>query len=221
MVLSYINMNPPQVYTCSPSLAPLPPPSPYHPSGSSQCTSPKHPVSCIEPALVIRFTYDIIHVSMPSRPFILALEGPLNMFIPGLCILIFRSPAFKTNHFLHILYLLPELSEISALFTLAFPMKLLSSFPSIKIFPVYRPTFVSPTELTHLFSSLCGAGADSITDKVSFKGLRTQRWVRIFPSGGAHTLVLGTDMHSNSCITVWKILQPVLSRNIMWTTKVI
>ena len=24
-----------------------PPPSPYHPSGSSQCTSPKHPVSCI------------------------------------------------------------------------------------------------------------------------------------------------------------------------------
>ena len=74
-----------------------------------------------------------------------------------------------------ILYLLPELSEISALFTLAFPMKLLSSFPSIKIFPVYRPTFVSPTELTHLFSSLCGAGADSIMDKVSFKGLRTQR----------------------------------------------
>ena len=28
-----------------------PPPSPYHPSGSSQCTSPKHPVSCIEPGL--------------------------------------------------------------------------------------------------------------------------------------------------------------------------
>ena len=25
-----------------------PPPSPYHPSGSSQCTSPKHPVSCIK-----------------------------------------------------------------------------------------------------------------------------------------------------------------------------
>ena len=32
-----------------PNLKPLPPPSPYHPSGSSQCTSPKHPVSCIEP----------------------------------------------------------------------------------------------------------------------------------------------------------------------------
>ena len=44
---------------------PLPPPSSYHPSGSSQCTSPKLPVSCIEPGLVIRFLYDIIHVLMP------------------------------------------------------------------------------------------------------------------------------------------------------------
>ena len=35
------------------------------PLGSSQCTSPKHPVSCIEPGLVIRFIYDVIHVSMP------------------------------------------------------------------------------------------------------------------------------------------------------------
>ena len=42
-----------------------PPPSPYHLSGSSQCTSPKHPVSCIEPGLATHFIYDIIHVSMP------------------------------------------------------------------------------------------------------------------------------------------------------------
>ena len=48
-----------------PILKPLLPPSPYHPSGSSQCTSPKHPVSCIEPGLAIRFIYDVIHVSMP------------------------------------------------------------------------------------------------------------------------------------------------------------
>ena len=34
-----------------PILKPLPPPSPSHPSGSSQCTSPEHPVSCIEPNL--------------------------------------------------------------------------------------------------------------------------------------------------------------------------
>ena len=43
----------------------LPPPSPYHPSGSSQCTSPQLPVSCIEPGLAIHFLYDIIHVLMP------------------------------------------------------------------------------------------------------------------------------------------------------------
>ena len=35
----------------NPSWTLLPPPSPYHPSGSSQCTSPKHPASCIEPGL--------------------------------------------------------------------------------------------------------------------------------------------------------------------------
>ena len=49
-------------YTCVPHPEP---PSPYHLSRSSQCTSPKHPVSCIEPGLVIHFIYDIIHVSMP------------------------------------------------------------------------------------------------------------------------------------------------------------
>ena len=65
LVLPYINMNLPHVYMCSPSCIPLPPPSIYHPSGSSQCTSPKHPVSCIEPGLAICFIYDIIHVSMP------------------------------------------------------------------------------------------------------------------------------------------------------------
>ena len=65
LILPYINMNPPWVYMCSPSWNPLPFPSPYHPYGSSQCTSPEHPVSCIEPGLAIRFTYDIIHVSMP------------------------------------------------------------------------------------------------------------------------------------------------------------
>ena len=41
------------------------PPSPFHPSGSSHCTSPKHPVSCIKPGLAICFTCDKLHVSMP------------------------------------------------------------------------------------------------------------------------------------------------------------
>ena len=38
---------------------------PSHPSGSSQCTSPEHPVSCIEPGLAICFICDNLHVSMP------------------------------------------------------------------------------------------------------------------------------------------------------------
>ena len=64
LVLPYIDMNPPQVYMSSQPWTPLPPPSPYHLSGSSQCTSPKHPVSCIEPRLVIHFLYYIIRVSV-------------------------------------------------------------------------------------------------------------------------------------------------------------
>ena len=65
LVLPNIKMNPPQVYTCSPFWTVLPPPSPVPPSGSSQCTSPKHPVSCIEPGLATHFIHDILHVSMP------------------------------------------------------------------------------------------------------------------------------------------------------------
>ena len=65
MVLPYIDMNPPRMYMCSTSWTPLPPPSPYHPSGSAQCTSPEHPVSCIEPGQAVCFTYGNIHVSMP------------------------------------------------------------------------------------------------------------------------------------------------------------
>ena len=53
---------------CSPSKSPLPPPSPSHPPGSSQCTSRAHPVSCIKPGLAIHLTYDNIHVStLPSQ----------------------------------------------------------------------------------------------------------------------------------------------------------
>ena len=72
LVLPYIDMNPPWVYMGSPSWTPLPPPSPSHPSGSSQCTSPEHPVSCIKPGLVICFTCDNLHVSMPFSHYHLA-----------------------------------------------------------------------------------------------------------------------------------------------------
>ena len=65
LVLPFLHRNLPQLYMCSPSCTHLPPPSPCHPSGSSQCTSPKHPMSCTESGLVIHFIYGIIHVSMP------------------------------------------------------------------------------------------------------------------------------------------------------------
>ena len=50
------------------------PPHPIYPSGSSQC--PEHPVSCIEPGLAIRFTYDNLHVSMPFSQIIPPLPSP-------------------------------------------------------------------------------------------------------------------------------------------------
>ena len=53
-----------------------PPPSPSHPSGSSQCTSTKRPVSCIEPGLEIRFTCDNLHVSIPFSNIIPLLPSP-------------------------------------------------------------------------------------------------------------------------------------------------
>ena len=59
-----------------PILNPLPLPSQYHSSGSSQCTSPKHPVSCIKPGLATHFVYDIIHVSMPFSQIITPSPSP-------------------------------------------------------------------------------------------------------------------------------------------------
>ena len=53
-----------------PILNPPPTSLPVPSLWSSQCTSPKHPVSCIEPELALRFLYDIIHVSMPSSQII-------------------------------------------------------------------------------------------------------------------------------------------------------
>ena len=61
--LPYIHMNQPWVYMCSPSRTSLTPPSPSHPSGSSQCTSRECPVS-IKPGPAIYFTYSNIRVSM-------------------------------------------------------------------------------------------------------------------------------------------------------------
>ena len=97
LVLAYINMNPPRVYMCSQSWTPLPPPSPYHLSGPSQCTSPKHPVSCIELRLVIRFLYDIVHVSMPFSQIILPSPSPTEskrLFYTSVSLLLSRIQGY-------------------------------------------------------------------------------------------------------------------------------
>ena len=80
LVLPYIDMNLPRVYMSSQT--PLPPPTPYHLSGSSPCTSPKHPVSCIEHRLVIHFLHDSIHVSMPFSQIIPPSPSPTESKSP-------------------------------------------------------------------------------------------------------------------------------------------
>ena len=97
LLLPYIHMNLPQVYMCSPSYTHLPPPSPCHPSGSSQCTSPKHPVSCIEAGLAIRFIYDIIHVSMPFSQIIPPSPSPTEskrLFYTFVSVLLSRKQGY-------------------------------------------------------------------------------------------------------------------------------
>ena len=80
-----------------PILKPLPPPSQYHPSGSSQFTSPKHPVSCIKPGLTIHFTYDIIHVSVPFSQIIPPSPSPTEskrLFYTSVSLLLSRIQGY-------------------------------------------------------------------------------------------------------------------------------
>ena len=105
LVLPNIKMNPPQVYMCSPSWTLLLPPSPYHPSGLSQCTSPKHPVSCIKPGLATRFIHDILHVSMPFSqifpPSPSATES-IRLFYTSVSLLLSRTQGNKNNAYTNI-----------------------------------------------------------------------------------------------------------------------
>ena len=82
-------------------LNPLPPPFPYHPSGSSQCTSPEHPVSCIKPGLAIHFTYDIIHVSMPFSQIIPASPSPTeskSLFYTSVSLWLSHMQGYRYHH---------------------------------------------------------------------------------------------------------------------------
>ena len=90
-------MSPPQVYACFSSWTPLPPPSLHHPSGSSQCTSPEHPISYIEPGLAIHFLYDIIHVSIPFSQIIPPSPSPTEskrLFYTSVSLLLSRIQGY-------------------------------------------------------------------------------------------------------------------------------
>ena len=103
LVLPHIDLNPPWVTCVS---HPEPPPSPSHPSGSSQCTSPGHPVARIEPGLAIRFTYDNLHVSMPFSQIIPPLPSPTESkdYSIHLCLFCPLSYRVIITIFLHSIY---------------------------------------------------------------------------------------------------------------------
>ena len=83
-----------------PILNPTPTSLPIPSLRSSQCTSPKHPVSCIEPRLAIRFLYDIIHVSMPFSQIIPPSPSPTeskSLFYTSVSLLLSRIQGYRCH----------------------------------------------------------------------------------------------------------------------------
>ena len=98
LVLPYIDMTLPRVYMSCQTWTSLPPPTTYHLSGSSPCTSPKHPVSCIEHRLAIRFSHDSIHVSMPFSQIIPPSPSPSESKSPLYTSVSFLLSCIRGHH---------------------------------------------------------------------------------------------------------------------------
>ena len=93
--------------TCVPILTPLPPPSPSHPSGLSQCTGFECPVSCIKLGLVIYFTYGSMHFSMLFSQIILPSPSPTESKLCSLYLCLFCFLTYKViiTIFLNYIYI--------------------------------------------------------------------------------------------------------------------
>ena len=114
LVLAYIDMNPPRVYMSSQTWIALPPPTPHHPSGSSPCTSPKHPASCIKHRLAIHFLPDSIHASMSFSQIIPPSLSPTEskrLFYTSVSLLLY-------DRFLYVIFVFYKSAEFSDEFCL-------------------------------------------------------------------------------------------------------
>jgi len=146
------------------SWTPLPPPSPYHPSGSSQCTIPKLPVSCIEPGLAIHFLYDIIHVLMSFSqiihplPLIYGLDVlnfqfwtcPLSMSVSNCCFLTciqVCQEAGKVVWYSHLFQNCPQFVVIHTIKGFS-----VISEAEVGVFLGFSCFFFGPTDVGHLIS---------------------------------------------------------------------
>ena len=145
MVLPYIDMNLQWVYMCSPSLNPPPTFPPSHPCGSFQCTSPEHPVSCIEPGLAICFTYDNLHVSIMFSHIIPPLPSPTEskrLFYTSMSLLLshiqgYRSVQFSSVQALsHVwLFATPWIAACQASLSITISQSLLKLMPIESVMP--------------------------------------------------------------------------------------
>ena len=94
LVLPYIDMNPPRVYMSSQSWTPLPPPTPYHLSGSSRAPAPSilYPVSNIDWRFV---SYMIVYMFQCHSPKSSPLPLPQSPKVHSIYLCLFCCLAYR------------------------------------------------------------------------------------------------------------------------------